>query len=334
MSASRRSRLHALWTTLRQRVRPSALIPWSRRHPILSALLLSPLFLILALCLYYGIWALNFDMDKVSRMPATSIVYDRHGYVIQRLFDENRQLVDGKQIPQVLKDALLAKEDERFYWHPGVDPISITRALFLNLFSGRVASGASTITQQLARNSAGIFERSLDRKLKEIFLALRIELAFSKEEILTFYFNRIYFGGNVYGIGTAAEAYFGKQPSQLNLSESAMLVGIIAGPNIYSPWRNVENAKKVRAKTLERMVISGFITREQAAACNKEDLVLRPLMDKPGSYAIAAIQDELPNYLTQIHIYRGGLRIPHNHRPRLPTRGGKRLGFRARHPRT
>ncbi len=282
---------------------------WMRRHPFLSLVLLSPPILVLGLLLYYGIWALSFNMDEVSRMPATTIIYDRKGYVIQRLFEENRLLVDSKKIPRVLKKAVIAKEDERFYYHPGIDPISIVRAAFINLSSRRVSSGASTITQQLARNSAGIFDRSFDRKLKEMFLALRIELAFDKEEILTFYFNRIYFGGNVYGIGAAAEAYFGKETQDLTLSESAMLVGIIAGPNIYSPWRNVENAKKARAKTLERMVTSDFITQAQADACNKEPLVLRPLLEKPGSYVASTVQDMLPDYLTRIHIYRGGLRI-------------------------
>jgi membrane peptidoglycan carboxypeptidase len=274
-----------------------------------ASLLLLPLLVVALGTVYYTIWALCFNMDEVSRMPATSIIYDRHGYVIQRLFEENRLLVDSKKIPRVLREAAIAKEDERFYYHPGVDPISILRAAVVNLSSRRVSSGASTITQQLARNSAGMFERSLDRKLKEMFLAMRIELAFSKEEILTLYFNRIYFGGNVYGIGAAAEAYFGKSPQDLNLSESAMLVGIIAGPNIYSPWRNMENAKKVRAKTLERMVLSGFITEAQAKACNQEPLILRPLLEKPGSYVASTVQDMLPDYLTRIHIYQGGLRI-------------------------
>lgn len=287
----------------------SKLVRWIKNHRILSFFILFPLSLVAAGGLYYSIWALAFDMDEVSRMPATTIIYDRNGYVIQRLFEENRLLVDGSQIPKVLKDAVVAKEDERFYYHLGVDPFSILRAVWVNLSSRRVSSGASTITQQLARNSAGMFERSLDRKLKEIFLALRIELAFSKTEILTFYFNRIYFGGNVYGIGAAAEAYFGKEPQNLTLSESAMLVGIIAGPNAYSPWRSVDKAKAVRAKTLDRMVTLGFITQELATMTNAEPIILRPLLDKPGSYVAAAVQDMLPEYLTHTHIYRGGLRI-------------------------
>ncbi|MDZ4789184.1 MAG: transglycosylase domain-containing protein [Blastochloris sp.] len=299
MSFLRRKRLAFNWQPLM----------WFRRHPIISFILVLPFVAVLALSIYYSLWALAFDMDEVSRMPATTIIYDRHGYVIQRLFEENRLLVGGTKIPQVLKDAVVAKEDERFYYHPGIDPFSILRAVFVNFQAQRVSSGASTITQQLARNSAGIFDRSLDRKLKEMFLALRIELAFSKNEILTFYFNRIYFGGNVYGIGAAAEAYFGKETQNLSLSESAMLVGIIAGPNILSPWRNVENAKRVRAKTLQRMMDCGFITQDQADAAKAEPIILRPLLDKPGSYVASTVQDMLPEFLTHIHIYRGGLRI-------------------------
>ena len=282
---------------------------WLRRHPVRKRILIAVSIPAAAFFLYYGIWALAFDMDKVSRMPATSIIYDRHGYVIQRLYDENRILVDSSQIPDVLRKAVIAKEDERFYFHPGFDPIAISRALVINFAKGRISSGASTITQQLARNSAGMFDRTFDRKIKEVFLALRIELAFPKDKILTFYLNRIYFGGNLYGIGAAADAFFGKSPKDLTLSESAMLAGIIAGPNSFSPWKNPDKTREVRAKVLERMVKHRYISPQQADICNRAPLTLRPLSDKPGSYVTAAVMENLPSFLTADHIYRGGLRI-------------------------
>jgi len=279
---------------------------YSRWRVGLTGLVTVPL---LALFLYYAGWALCFDMDKVSHMPATSIIFDRHGYVIQRLYDENRILVNSSQIPDILRKAVMAKEDERFRWHPGFDLVAITRAFLGNIFKGHVSSGASTITQQLARNSAGMFERTFDRKMKELFLAVRIELTFSKDEILTFYLNRIYFGGNLYGVGAAADAFFAKAPKDLNLSESAMLAGIIAGPNSFSPWKNSVKAREVRAKTLERMVKAGYISADQQRACNAQPLVLRPLVDKPGSYVTATVIENLPSFLTPEHIFRGGLRI-------------------------
>jgi len=258
---------------------------------------------------HYAGWAMAFDLDQVSRMPATTVIYDRNGYVIQRLFEEHRILVAGEDIAPILKQAVIAKEDKRFRWHPGFDPIAILRSAFINLAGRKVTTGASTITQQLARNSAAMFERTLDRKIKEIFLALRIEAVFSKDEILTFYLNRIFLGGNLHGVGAAAEAFFGKSPKDLTLAESALMAGIIAGPNSFSPWRNPAKAREVRAIVLDRMAEEGFITSSQAAAAKKEPLVLRPRIDLPGSYVASAVQDSLPVFISHDLLYRGGLAI-------------------------
>ncbi len=274
-----------------------------------------PLTLLLIVCVLgviaagYTIWALSFDLDRVSRMPATSLIYDRNGFVIQRLYEEHRILVGKEDIPDVLKHAILAKEDSRFYWHPGVDPLAILRSGFINLFSGKVQTGASTITQQLARNSAGIFDRTIDRKLKEMFLAMRIEAAFSKDEILTFYLNRIFFGGNLYGVGAASEAYFGKHPRDLNLEESALLAGIIAAPNAFTPWKNPARAREVRAFTLDRMAEEKFITTVQAKAAAEKSLSLRPIIDLPGTYITSVVRDMLPDFVTEEILFRGGLHI-------------------------
>lgn len=258
---------------------------------------------------YYGGWAMAFNLDKVSRMPATSIIYDRNGYVIQRLFDEHRILVAGEDIAPILKQAVIAKEDKRFRWHPGFDPIAILRSAVINLAGGRVTTGASTITQQLARNSAGMFERTLDRKIKEVFLALRIEAVFSKDEILTFYLNRIFLGANLHGVGAASEAFFGKSPKDLNLSESAMIAGIIAGPNSFSPWKNPRKAREARAIALDNMADAGFIDKQLAEKTKKEPLVLRPRVDLPGSYITSAVQDALPSFISREMLFQGGLAI-------------------------
>ncbi|MDR1145790.1 MAG: transglycosylase domain-containing protein [Verrucomicrobiales bacterium] len=264
---------------------------------------------LVAVGLRYQAWAARFDLTKVSQMPSISVIYDRQGRVIQRLYEQNRILVDRAQIPDVLCQAVVAKEDERFFQHSGFDLIAITRALLHNIAGKKVSSGASTITQQLARNSAEMFDRTYDRKIKEIFLAMRIESRFSKEEILTYYLNRIFFGGNIYGVGAAADAYFGKQPKDLNLAESALLAGIIAGPNSFSPWRNPVRAKAARAKVLQRMVSAGFITQQAADAGKAEPLKLRPLAAMPGSYVTFAVLNHLPPAINQETLYRGGLKI-------------------------
>ncbi len=262
-----------------------------------------------AVLVYYGGWALFFDMNRVTRMPQTSVVYDRNGYVVQRFYEQHRVLVEAKEIPEVLKQAVIATEDQRFYWHPGIDPVGLARAAARNLKGHRISSGASTITMQLARNSADMFERTLDRKLKEAFLAVRIELAYPKEKILTLYLNRIFFGRKVYGVGAAAEAYFWKKPADLSLAEAAMLAGIISGPNSFSPWRNPDKARAARGRTLARMREEGMITGEQEAAAAKEPLVLRPMLEFPASHAVSAVREELPTFLTRDQIVGGGLKI-------------------------
>ena len=276
---------------------------------VVNALLALGLAVITGFIVHYAGWAMAFDLDKVSRMPATTVIYDRNGYVIQRLFEEHRILVAGEEIAPILKQAVIAKEDKRFHWHPGFDPIAILRSAAINLTGRRVTTGASTITQQLARNSAGMFQRTLDRKIKEIFLALRIEAVFSKDEILTFYLNRIFLGGNLHGVGAAAEAFFGKSPKDLTLAESALMAGIIAGPNSFSPWRNHNKAREVRALVLDRMAEEGFITPAQAEVAKNEPLVLRPRVDLAGSYVASAVQEQLPPFISRDLLYRGGLAI-------------------------
>jgi len=258
---------------------------------------------------YYFSWALSFDLSEVEKMPETTIVYDRNGYIVQRFYEQNRIFVSSDKIPKVMKQAVIATEDKRFYQHFGFDPFSMTRAFFQNLAGARTVSGASTITQQLARNSANMFERTFDRKLKEIFLAMRLEMKYSKDEILTLYLNRIYFGKQNYGLAAASDAYFGKEPKDLTLAESALLAGIISGPNSFSPWSNTAKAKSVQSKSLDRMVESGYITEAQAKKAETEPLVLRPLLTLPGSYAVAAVRDELPDFLSHDLLVKGGLKI-------------------------
>jgi len=258
---------------------------------------------------YYFSWALSFDLSQVEKMPETTVVYDRNGYVMQRFYEENRMFVTSEQIPKVMKEALIATEDKRFYHHFGFDPFSMTRAFVQNLAGARTVSGASTITQQLARNSADMFERTFDRKLKEIFLAMRLEMTYSKDQILTLYLNRIYFGKQNYGLATATDAYFGKEPKDLTLSEAAMLAGVISGPNSFSPWSNTAKSKAVRAKSLNRMVEAGYITEAESKKARAEPLALRPLLNLPGSYAVAALREELPSFLSREDLVNGGLKI-------------------------
>src|SRR5262252_8314378 len=169
--------------------------------------------------IFYFTCSLRFDLKEVGKIPGRSWVYDMDGKVYSRLRGENRILLEADKISGLFKKALLAREDARFYEHHGIDPVGIARALLRDLGHFRIREGGSTITQQLARNSFSLGGRDLNRKILEAFIALRIESSYSKDQILGFYVNRIYFGSGLYGLETASRAYFGASSTQLTLSE-------------------------------------------------------------------------------------------------------------------
>ena len=265
-------------------------------------------------CLVYGFWASTFNMEAVKEMPSRSTVYDLDGKVYSRLQGENRIVVPLSKVSKLFLEALLAREDTRFYHHRGVDPIGILRAIFRNLLAGSAAQGASTLTQQLARNSYP--ERigptkSLHRKLLEAFVSTRIEQHYSKDEILEAYVNRIYFGTGLYGIEAASLAYFGKHASDLNLSEAAMIAGIIRAPTYCSPFHHLDRATKSRDAVLERMVKQEKITEAQAAAARATRLAVsrkKPLQTQEN-YAMDAVLRDLNVLLTDEQRAEGGLKI-------------------------
>jgi penicillin-binding protein 1A len=226
-------------------------------------------------------------------MPERTIVYDRKGETVGKLYGENRIVVPLSEISPHFIKALLAREDSRFYQHGGVDYKGIARAMVRNFKDGRVVQGASTITMQLARNSyPGLDDRSIHRKLIEVMLARRIEASVSKNQIIEHYVNRIFFGNGLYGIQRAATVYFGKHSSQLSPLESAMLAGIIRSPSRFSPFKNWDGAKKEGDDVLKRMVATNTITQAEADAARAEDIALRaqPAFKNQGDYAMDAVK--------------------------------------------
>lgn len=205
------------------------------------------------------------DLARLNEFSETTIFYDRHAQEIGRLFFEDRQVLQHHEIPDMMRWAILAAEDASFYKHDGIDYKGILRAAVANIRRGRATQGGSTITQQLAKHAIGIFDRNIDRKLTEFFLAKRIEAKFSKDEILDLYINRIYFGKGYYGLAAAANGYFHKKPHELTLGECAMLAGIVRAPNTYSPRGNIGRATEKRDQVLDRMIDAGYIKHAQAA---------------------------------------------------------------------
>src|SRR6478609_1830249 len=216
-----------------------------------------------AVFLFYGTWAQSFDMKSVGEMPERSTVYDVDGKIYSRLAGANRLKVSLSEVSPFFITAVLAREDARFYEHQGIDWRGIMRALVRDITSGSAKEGASSITQQLARNSLPLGGRTLSRKLLEAMVALRVEKDFTKQQILELYMNRIYFGAGCYGVQTASLAYFGKDAAQLNLSEAATLAGLIRSPNRFSPLRNPEGATLQRDAVLDRLVELKRITSSQ-----------------------------------------------------------------------
>jgi penicillin-binding protein 1A len=262
----------------------------------------------------YGFWASTFDMRQIREMAERSAVFDVDGKLYSRLQGENRVTVKlGEVSPHFVK-ALLAREDARFYQHRGVDPIGIARALVRNVTHGSAKEGASTLTQQLARNSypKGLGSRkSIHRKLLEAFVAARIEQNFSKDEILEAYVNRIYFGATVYGIETASQTYFGKPAAQLSLGEAALLAGIIRAPSHFSPFKNLKGALAQRDVVLARMAKLGKVTEGEADKAKDGAIALakkRPFAAQEN-YAMDLVIRELDELLTDAQKENGGMKI-------------------------
>lgn len=229
------------------------------------------------------------DLPSVSAITTretfkTTRILDRNGDLLYEMFDQasgKRTVVRLSEMAPVLKQAVLAAEDATFYANPGVEPRGILRALWQNLRAGEIVAGGSTITQQLIRNvlldPQERTSESLNRKLKEAFLALELSANYSKDQILEWYLNEINFGNLAYGVGTAARTYFNKHPRDLTLAEAALLAGLPQAPSQYDPFRNFSAAKQRQETILDLMAHHGFITEEQAEQAKAEPLQFVPL---------------------------------------------------------
>ena len=235
-----------------------------------------------------------FDLNKLEQMESASVILDRNGKIFGQIYVENRETVPYDQLPPDLVNAVVAVEDAKFYQHHGYDLFGIIRAALKNLTAGHVRQGASTITQQLARNSFSLKQKTFRRKLLEIFLAQRIEDNFSKQKILELYLNRIYFGGGLYGAEAAARGYFGKPAREMSLAECATLAGLIKSPNRLSPWTDRATSREVRDSALDRMRDLGFISREQYANARAQEIVVGSRQNAQGqTYAVDYIRQQV-----------------------------------------
>ncbi len=250
------------------------------------------------------------SLDDLHLVAATQ-VFDANGQLISKLFEENRIVVSINNMSPYIQQAIIANEDSRFYNHIGIDPIGIIRAMWVNLRSGGLVEGGSTLTQQLAKNMFLTQERTFTRKIKEIFLAILIERKFSKQEILQAYLNQVYFGEGAYGVEASAQVYFGKHANELTLAESALLAGLPRGPNVYSPYVDNKAALERRATVLAGMLKEGYITQQQLETAEKEPIVLAGKKKRTiqASYFIDYVANELVGRYGANRVYKGGLKV-------------------------
>jgi penicillin-binding protein 1A len=266
---------------------------------VFAGLGMSILFLVaIALAIAYPNLPDISDLSDYSpKLPLR--VFTVEGALIGEFGEERRNLTPIDQIPQVMKDAVLAIEDARFYQHGGVDYLGVIRAGLANL--GKFKSqGASTITMQVARNVYLSSEKTYTRKIYEILLTFKLEHMLTKDRILEIYMNQIFLGNRAYGFAAASEIYFGKALKEISVAEAAMLAGLPKAPSAYNPISNPARARARQQHIIDRMEVNGFINREQAERARREELknpLRRRQLARPGG---ACGRDRTPNDIRSV----------------------------------
>lgn len=252
--------------------------------------------------------------EEALILPATTTIETTEGEVIAKIYEENRQPIELAEVPEHVIQAFVAIEDRRFYQHAGIDFKSIVRAVYRDIVAFSKVEGASTITQQLAKNLFLSNDKTWMRKTKEAMAAIYLERTFSKDEILELYLNAIYFGHGVYGIEAAAKKYFSKSAKHLTVAEGALLAGIINSPGKYSPIVHPERALERRQSVLQKMATAGFITTEESLSESGKTLGLQVQIQETtpwnNSYIDLVLKEAAREYqLSFAELQRGGYRI-------------------------
>ncbi|ETI65843.1 transglycosylase domain-containing protein [Neobacillus vireti] len=288
---------------------------WRKWH-LLQVIVLAALSMILGFfgLLYY--FSKDADISELkNELPQPTVFYDINGKVASKVSANKNEGVPITEIPNSMINAIVAIEDHRFYQHSGVDLIGTSRALFRDLKAGAMVEGGSTITQQLTKNTILTSEKTVKRKMEEVFLALAVEREYTKQEILQMYLNQIYFGNGAYGIKQAASKYFAKEVKDLSISESALLAGLINAPSALNPYENMEKATERRNLVLAKMQEQGYITTQQAEKATHEKVVLDdkggdPFRGKFPYYVDQVLDEAIKQYgFTQDELLTGGYQI-------------------------
>src|SRR5829696_5744350 len=296
------------------------------------------LFLLGAGALAYFYFQYSKDLPNHAQLekyepPVMTRVHATDGSLLAEYARERRLYLPIQAVPKLVVGAFLSAEDKNFYHHVGVDPEGVVRALLTNFRSGK-KQGASTITQQVAKNFFLTPEQTVERKIREALTALRIESTFSKDKILELYLNEIFLGTltpgrNLHGIAAAALDYFGKSVHELTLSEAAYIAALPKGPNNYHPFRQKQAAMERRNWVLDRMVDNGYIKRDEADKAKKEPLTVSPRVISPNTIASGYFAEEVRREIAERYgekkLYEGGLSVRTTLDPKMQAMARKAL---------
>ncbi|WNS73490.1 PBP1A family penicillin-binding protein [Bacillus sp. DTU_2020_1000418_1_SI_GHA_SEK_038] len=300
-------KLQPLWESIRRF--------WRNKHITKLAMLVLLTF-ILGTILFFAFMAATANVESLKEgLKQSTVIYDKNEEIASSLATNRSEGIAIEKLPDYVKDAVVAIEDERFYKHNGFDVKGITRAFFKNLFAGRITGGGSTITQQLTKNALLSSEKTYKRKIDELFLAVEIEKKYKKDEILQMYLNQVYFGSGAWGIDQAANKYFNKGAKGLTISESALLAGLLQAPSALDPFRNYDRAMERRNVVLGKMKEHNMISGAEYEKAVSEEIRLNEgkgsFIERKYPYYVDAVLDEaIQKYgLTQEEIFTRGYRI-------------------------
>jgi penicillin-binding protein 1A len=292
-------------------------------------------FLIGAVVAAYGYWKFSQDLPDHAALakyepPVMTRVHAGDGSLLAEYARERRLYIPIQAVPKQVIAAFLSSEDKNFYRHSGVDPEGLVRAVVMNFKGGgKRQQGASTITQQVAKNFLVGSERSYERKIREALIALRIESTYSKDRILELYLNEIYLGLSNYGLAAAALNYYGKSVHELTLAEAAYMAALPKAPNNYHPFRQKQAALERRNWVLDRMVDNGYIKRDEADKAKKEPLTVSPRVISPNTIASGYFAEEVRREIGERYgekkLYEGGLSVRTTLDPKMQAMARKAL---------
>lgn len=291
------------WTLLKR--------PWLKWSVLMVSTFIGLSVIVFLFIIYGGRLVVD---EKALVLPATTLVVTEDGDYAGRLYQENRQLLELDEIPEHVREAFIAIEDRRFYSHAGVDFKSVMRALYRDIITLDKAEGASTITQQLAKNLFLTNDKSWMRKTQEVMASIYLERHYTKNDILAFYLNQVYFGHGVHGVGTAADYFFGKSVEELTIAEGALLAGMINAPNYYSPHIDEERALERRNLVISQMQQAGYLETEEMLSLQGQTLTVIDPVDRNlpwiDDYLELVIREAEELYqISRSELQRGGYQI-------------------------